>query len=319
MFTGKKVGVVVPCHNEEKLIVQVLETMPHIVDTVIVVDDVSKDDTAGVVERFKAEKKPEYDLVLIRHDKNQGVGAAIVTGYKKAIEMGIDVTAVMAGDAQMDPEELPDIVGPVARGEADYVKGNRLFSGQAWQKIPRYRYLGNASLSLMTKIASGYWHVADSQTGYTAISLDALRHLPLDHLWKRYGFPNDMLVHLNVFHYVVRDVPIEPVYGVGEKSGIRLYKVIPTLSWLLFRRFWYRMMQKYVIRDFHPLIFFYTMGMLFFSVGMTLGSYVAWMRVVRGYQLAVPTVVLVALLVISGLQFLFFAMWFDMEYNKDLK
>ena len=317
MFTGKRIGVVVPCHNEEKLVGRVLETMPHIVDVVIVVDDMSTDGTVAVVDDYR-KHKTRYQLVLVRHHKNQGVGGAIISGYKKAAELGLDVTAVMAGDAQMDPDELPDIVGPVARGECEYSKGNRLFSGQAWQKIPRHRYLGNATLSLMTKIASGYWHVTDSQTGYTAISLEALKTLPLDHLWKGYGFPNDMLVHLNVFHYGVRDVPIEPVYGVGEKSGIKLYKVIPTLSWLLARRFWYRMMQKYVIRDFHPLIFFYTFGILTFAAGLILGLIEAYQRIFAGV-IALPTVVLVALLMISGLQFLLFAMWFDMEYNKELK
>jgi glycosyltransferase involved in cell wall biosynthesis len=319
MYSAKRIAVVVPCHNEEHLIERVLDSMPHIVDVVIVVDDVSTDDTAAVVERYQASVKAPYELILIRHETNQGVGAAIVSGYEKARDMGIDVTAVMAGDAQMDPEELPDIVGPVARGECDYAKGNRLFSGKAWATIPHYRYLGNATLTLMTKIASGYWHVTDSQTGYTAISLDALRTIPLDHLWKGYGFPNDILVHLNVFHYAVRDVPIEPVYGVGEKSGIRLWKVIPTLTWLLIKRFWYRMLQKYVIRDFHPLIFFYVAGGAMFSVGVLLGLYEAYRRIVQGVHLPLATVILVALMFISGLQFLLFGMWFDMEYNKDLK
>jgi glycosyltransferase involved in cell wall biosynthesis len=319
MYSDKSIAVVVPCHNEEHLIGRVLDTMPHIVDAVIVVDDVSTDGTAAVVERYRESGKAPYELILIKHEENGGVGAAIVTGYKKARDMGIDVTAVMAGDAQMDPDELPDIIGPVARGECDYAKGNRLFSGQAWDKIPKYRYLGNATLTLMTKIASGYWHVTDSQTGYTAISLAALKALPLDHLWKGYGFPNDMLVHLNVFHYGVRDVPIEPVYGVGERSGIRLYKVIPTLSWLLMKRFWYRMLQKYVIRDFHPLIFFYVAGGAMFWVGALLGLYEAYRRIFQGIHLPIATVVLVALLFTSGLQFLLFGMWFDMEYNKDLK
>lgn len=318
MYSGKRIGVVVPCHNEERLIGRVLDTMPHIVDVVIVVDDHSSDGTAGVVERYASHQHLPFELHLVKHEKNSGVGGAIVSGYKKAAELGLDVTAVMAGDAQMDPEELPAIVEPVAKGEAEYSKGNRLFSGQAWQKIPHHRYLGNATLSLMTKIASGYWHVTDSQTGYTAISLDALKNLPLDHLWEGYGFPNDMLVHLNVFHYGVRDVPIEPIYGVGEKSGIKLWRVIPTLSWLLMRRFWYRMMQKYVIRDFHPLIFFYTFGLFTFTIGLVLGLIEAYQRIFAGV-IALPTLVLVALLMISGLQFLLFAMWFDMEYNKELK
>ena len=131
----------------------------------------------------------------------------------------MDVTCVMAGDNQMDPDELAALAGPVARGEVDYMKANRLFTGQAWELIPHTRYLGNAVLSLLTKIASGYWHVADSQAGYTAVGLETLELLDLDRVYERYGFPNDMLVHLNVVNARVRDFPSRPIYGVGERSG----------------------------------------------------------------------------------------------------
>ena len=141
-------------------------------------------------------------------------------------------------------------------------------SGEAWKVIPRTRYLGNAVLSLLTKIASGYWHVADSQAGYTALSLTALRRLDLDALYPRYGFPNDMLVHLNIQNARVRDVPSRPIYDVGERSGIKLRSVVPRISWLLLKGFWWRMGQKYVIRDFHPLVFFYVFGVLMLGVGL---------------------------------------------------
>jgi glycosyltransferase involved in cell wall biosynthesis len=316
MLQGKTVGVVVPCHNEETQIGAVIETMPDYVDRIIIIDDVSSDRTVEVVEGFI----PRYPgkIRLIKHEKNGGVGAAIVTGYKAAVEEKIDMTAVMAGDAQMDPDDLSALLEPVASGEVDYSKGNRLFTGDAWNAIPKVRYLGNSALSLMTKVASGYWHVADSQTGYCVATLKALQTIDLDALYPRYGFPNDMLVQLNIYDFVVRDVPIAPVYGVGEKSGIKLYKVIPTLTWLLFRRFWYRMFQKYVIRDTHPLVLFYLTGMLFTLVGFVLGVLLIIARV-QLRPLSVPTVVLSALLLISGIQFLFFAMWFDMEHNKDLK
>jgi glycosyltransferase involved in cell wall biosynthesis len=316
MFQGKTVGVVVPCHNEETQIGTVIETMPDYVDRIIIVDDVSDDRTVEVVEGYI----PRYPgkIRLIRHEKNGGVGAAIVTGYKAAVEEKIDMTAVMAGDAQMDPDDLPALLEPVAAGEVDYSKGNRLFTGDAWNAIPKVRYLGNSALSLMTKVASGYWHVADSQTGYCVANLKALSTIDLDALYPRYGFPNDMLVQLNIYDFVVRDVPIQPVYGVGEKSGIKLYKVIPTLSWLLLRRFWYRMFQKYVIRDTHPLVLFYLTGLLFSVVGFVFGVLLVIARL-QLRPLSVPTVVLSALLLTSGIQFLFFAMWFDMEHNKDLK
>ena len=173
-------------------------------------------------------------------------------------------------------------------------------------------------LSLLTKIASGYWHVADSQAGYTAISLGALRRLDLDRLYPRYGFPNDVLVHLNVQNARVRDVPSRPIYDVGEVSGIRLRSVVPRISWLLFKAFWWRLAQKYVIRDFHPLVFFYAFGALMTLVGLFLGALEVVLRIF-GNQITPATIVLVAVLLIAGLQLTLFAMWFDMEANKDLR
>jgi glycosyltransferase involved in cell wall biosynthesis len=317
MYRGKTVGVVVPCHNEETQIGTVIETMPDYVDRMLIVDDVSSDRTVEVVESYIA--KDPTRIRLIRHEKNAGVGAAIVTGYKAAVEEKLDMTAVMAGDAQMDPDDMPALLDPVVDDLTDYSKGNRLFTGDAWNVIPRVRFLGNSALSLMTKIASGYWHVADSQTGYCVATLKALQTIQLDNLYPRYGFPNDMLVHLNVYDFRVRDVPIQPVYNVGEQSGIRLWKVVPTLSWLLMRRFWWRMGQKYIIRDTHPLVLFYTFGGLFMFLGLVLGLVELWQKVVHNLSPAVPTTVLASLLLISGMQFTFFGMWFDMEHNRTLK
>jgi glycosyltransferase involved in cell wall biosynthesis len=313
MLDGKRVAVVVPAYDEERLVVNTLDGIPDFVDRIYVVDDASRDATA---ERAVAKGDPRVEM--IRHERNRGVGAAIASGYRRALEERIDVTCVMAADNQMDPSELGALVEPVARGEVEYAKANRLFSGEAWEVIPRTRYLGNAVLSLLTKIASGYWHVADSQAGYTAISLGALDRLDLDRLYPRYGFPNDMLVHLNVQNARVRDVPSRPIYDVGEQSGIRLRAVIPSISWLLLKGFWWRMAHKYVIRDFHPLVFFYAFGVLMTLAGFVLGVLEVALRV-AGNEITTPTIVLVAVLFIAGLQLTLFAMWFDMEANKDLR
>jgi glycosyltransferase involved in cell wall biosynthesis len=313
MLEGKRVAVVVPAYDEEKLIGTTLAGIPDFVDRVFVVDDASRD---GTVEQARASGDPRVEVVV--HDRNRGVGAAIVTGYVRALAEGIEVTCVMAGDNQMDPADLAAIAGPVARGEVDYAKANRLFTGRAWELIPRTRYLGNAVLSLLTKIASGYWHVADSQSGYTAVARETLELLDLDRIYPRYGFPNDMLVHLNVINARVRDVPSRPVYGVGEDSGIRLRRVVPAISWLLLKAFFWRMREKYVIRDFHPLVFFYVFGILFSAIGVALGGTVTILRIL-GNELTVATVVLVALLLIAGLLFTLFAMLFDMESNRELR
>jgi glycosyltransferase involved in cell wall biosynthesis len=312
MYEGKSVAVVVPAYNEEALVASTVAGIPEFVDRIFVVDDGSQD---GTVARAQAADKR---VEVLDHERNQGVGAATVTGYRRALADGIDVTCVMNADGQMDPDDLETLVRAVATGECDYAKANRLFTAQAWNLIPHTRYLGNALLSFLTKIASGYWHIADSQSGYTAINQESLRLLDHDRLYSRYGFPNDMLVHLNVWNRRVRDYPSRPIYGVGERSGIRLRRVVPTISWLLVKGFFWRLKEKYVIRDFHPLVLFYTLGFLFFGVGVLLGLLYTGLRI-AGNPIPAATAVLIALLVISGLQFTLFAMWFDMESNKDLK
>jgi glycosyltransferase involved in cell wall biosynthesis len=313
MLEGKRVAVVVPAHDEQELIATTLAGIPGFVDRVYVVDDGSRDAT---VDRARAVGDPRVEVVA--HERNRGVGAAIVTGYKRALADGMDVTAVMAADNQMDPGDLGTIALPVVRGDVDYAKANRLVTGEAWKLIPRARYLGNAVLSLFTKIASGYWHVADSQSGYTAISKQMLDVLDLDRIYTGYGFPNDILVHLNVWSARVRDFPSRPIYGVGERSGIRYRKVVPRISWLLVKGFFWRLREKYVIRDFHPLVFFYAFGFLATLAGLVLGVIEIAYRI-AGNDVSVGTVVLIALLLISGSQFTLFAMWFDMESNKDLR
>lgn len=315
MYLERSIAVVVPAHNEEVLIGKTLGSIPEFVDKIIVVNDASGDKTRDIISEKAQEDKR---IILIEHEVNQGVGGAIVTGYKAARDLKIDVSVVMAGDAQMDPNDLVRIIEPVATGSADYTKGNRLFYGDAWHMIPHYRYLGNAFFSLMTKIASGYWHIADSQSGYTAASFMVLKRINLDKIYKRYGMPNDMLIKLNQHDFRVRDVHIRPVYHVGEKSGIRVNQVIPRISWLLFKGFWRRLFFKYVIRDFHPLIFFYLLSFLLLGACIPLAIRLFYVWGVTG---DIPDINAMALLfaAISGLQTLFFGMWFDMDYNKNLR
>jgi glycosyltransferase involved in cell wall biosynthesis len=313
MLEGKTVAVVVPAFREAALIDVTLQGIPSFVDRIFVVDDASDDETAA---HARDVDDPRVEVIV--HDKNRGVGAAIVTGYKRALAGRIDAVAVMAGDNQMDPDELEQLALPVVRGELDYAKANRLFTGSAWSLIPRSRYIGNAVLSLLTKIASGYWHVADSQAGYTVVSGSMLRLLDLDRIYTKYGFPNDMLVHLNIWNARVRDFPSRPIYGVGERSGIKIRKVVPRISWLLWKGFFWRIREKYVIRDFHPLVFFYFLGLVATTAGLVLGIVETILRL-RGNDITPATIVLVALLLISGSQFTLFAMWFDMESNKDLR
>jgi len=315
MYRDKTISVVVPAHNEEKLIGNVLKTIPAFVDHIVVVDDASSDRTGEIV---KSKQEGDPRITYVRHPENTGVGGAIATGYKWARDKGIDISVVMAGDAQMDPRDLPSLLNPIADGEVDYAKGNRLFTGKAWRVIPKSRYFGNAILSFLTKIASGYWHIADSQSGYGAIALQVLKVIDLEGIYKRYGMPNDLLVKLNIYHFRVRDVPINPIYGIGEKSGLKIYKVVFTLSFLLLKLFFWRLKEKYVIRDFHPLVLFYLLGFVLTPIGVAFGSYLLIFRLIVG-PVEATSALFAAFFTISGLQSLFFAMWFDMEYNKELK
>lgn len=318
MYEGKTVAVVIPCYNEGTQIEKVLRTMPEFVDCVLVVDDRSTDDTAEVVGRFIAGEGDSPRVVLLRQERNQGQGAAVARGYREVLDRGYDVAAVMDGDGQMDPDELQLLVGPVARGQTDYAKGNRLFYRGAWEATPHYRYLGNAFLSMLTKIASGYWHVADSQTAYVAISRKALETIDLGSLYPRFGYPNDMLVRLNVYDFRVADVPIRPVYHVGEKSQMRVWWVVPTITWLILKRFCYRMLHKYVIRDFHPLILFYASGALLALAGLVLFVRMIALWILSGRIPQMNALVWVFCSV-SAAQFILFAMWFDMEMNRPLR
>ena len=312
MYKENSVGVVVPAYNEETQIGKVVETMPAFVDHIVIVNDKSTDATSKVV----AELQEQDDrVVLIEHDENQGVGGAIATGYKWMRDNDVDTATVMAGDAQMNPDDLPALLDPVVAGEADYSKGNRLIYGNAYELIPRIRFIGNAILSLLTKIASGYWHVADSQTGYTVINKKALHVIDWDSMFKRYGQPNDVLVKLNVHSFRVVDVPVEPVYNVGEESGIRVRKVVFTIGWLLVRLFFWRLKEKYIVRDFHPLVFFYALGFLSLGTGFLFFLRVIFVWIDTGLFPQVTGLALV-FTVVSGMQSLFFAMWFDSEYNR---
>ncbi len=252
--------------------------------------------------------------MLIRHRVNQGVGGAIVTGYKKAIQLGMDIAVVMAGDNQMDPADLPALLDPVVDGKADYAKGNRLLHKDI-KTMPQYRYFGNSILTILNKIASGYWHVMDPQCGYTAVDCRFLSRVPLDSIYKRYGVPNDLLVIFNVYGARVLDVPVKPVYG-EEKSKIKLRSYVPKVSMLLLRRFFWRLKEKYLLRDFHPLVFFYFLGLLLLPIGFIYGIYILAHFLFVSKTLSTNAVLLCAFLIITGLQTLFFAMSFDQEYNR---
>lgn len=232
MYRQLQVAVVIPAFNEQRAIGEAVATVPAFVDRVIVVDDASTDATAATAQAAAEARGGCVDVVV--HEVNRGVGGAIVTGYRRALATGCDVAAVMAGDGQMDPDDLPAVLDPIADGDADYVKGDRFRHPDVWTAMPPARIVGNVVLSAATKLTSGYHHVWDSQCGYTAIHRRALEAVELDDVWSRYGYPNDLLSRLHVAGARVVDVPVRPIYGPHWKSGINL-GTAPPLSWVLLR------------------------------------------------------------------------------------
>jgi glycosyltransferase involved in cell wall biosynthesis len=259
MYRNKSIGIAVPAYNESKLIQKTLRSVPPYVDKIYAVDDGSQDDTA---EKIKNVDDPR--IVLIQQ-KNGGVGAAIISGYKRALEDNIDIVAVMAGDNQMDPNYLPDLLDPIVNGKAEYTKGNRLLNSKFRKGMSAWRTVGNYILNTLNKVASGYWNVSDPQNGYTAISSSALKKLDLDKTYKGYAFENDMLVKLNVHDIIVKSVAVPARYA-DEKSKIRYPTFIVKTSLYLINALLWRSWKKYVVK-LNPIGIFYILGIFLTIAG----------------------------------------------------
>ncbi len=284
----------------------------------IVLQQQLKDELKHYLPSEIVNKNPDNQrIILINQLKNGGVGAAIARGYKWCKDHAIDCTAVMAGDGQMDPDELESICKPVIEENIDYVKGNRLIHRSAWLVIPKTRFFGNSILSILTKVASGYWHVSDTQTGYTALSNKALNAIRIYDIYKSYGMPNDVLVKLNIAFCTLKEVEIKPIYDVGEKSKMKIFKVIPRVSWLLFKSFFKRLWIKYLFRDFHPLFLLYNFAIFLFIIWCPY-LYKVLKAVIFSQNLSFETLFAFTFIGITSIQSFMFAMWMDIQDNERL-
>ena len=284
----------------------------------ILLKEKQKNDIQYYIPSETANTNPETDrIILINHLKNGGVGASIARGYKWCLDHAIDCTAVMAGDGQMDPSELEKICTPVLTEGIDYVKGNRLIHGGARLVMPQTRFLGNSILSILTKIASGYWHVSDTQTGFTAISLSSLNAIKIHEIYPRYGMPNDLLVKLNIAFCTLKEVKIKPIYNIGETSKMKVHRVIPRIAWLLFKSFFKRLWVKYLFRDFHPLFLLYQFAIIMGLISLPYAIKI--ISIVFAREAVSPTTMLAFFfLFTSSFQSLLFAMWMDIQDNERL-
>ena len=307
MYKERRITTVVPAHNEARHIGGVIQTMPQFVDQIIIVDDGSRDGTADVAEACH-----DARMIVLRVDRNQGVGGAMVVGYHKALELGSDIVVKMDGDGQMAPEYLTSLLNPLVDKNYDYAKGNRFLAGESLALMPKHRLFGNLVLTFLTKLASGYWHIFDPQNGYTAIKAETLCALDLQAIHKLYFFENSMLIHLNVYGFRVKDVAIPARYG-DEESGLSIFKISLTFPLLLLRSFFYRIYQKYVLRDFSPIALFLFFGLALFTWGCGFGIYL-WIRTSLTNQ-ATPTgtIMLAVLPLILGFQLLLQAIVMDIQ------
>ena len=310
MYKGHTICVVVPAHNEEALIGKTIKTTPPYVDHIIVVDDKSSDRTAEVVGEVG-----DTRVTLLRHEVNTGVGGAIISGHRKALEIGGDIDVVMAGDAQMDPLYLDSLLDPIVEEGYGFTKANRFFSRESFEGMPSYRVLGNVTLSFLTKLASGYWHLFDPQNGYTAIRQDVLRRLPLEKISLGYQFENDLLIQLSILNVRARDVPIPAVYG-SEVSGIRLSRVIPAISSLLAVGFWRRIWWKYVLWSFSPIALLLFAGIFLMVFGIGWGIYAIVYALGSGSPTA-GTVLLAVAPSMTGIYMLIQALVLDIQETPD--
>lgn len=309
-FQDLKIAVVVPAYNEEKLISQTILSVPSFVDHIVVIDDRSTDATS---DRALATRDPR--LTLIRHEVNTGVGGAICDGHREALKLGCDVSVVMAGDAQMDPAYLPNLLAPIVDGLALFTKANRFYSHNSFRSMPAHRIFGNIVLSFMTKLASGYWHLFDPQNGYTAIHRRALERLDLDRVAKDYSFENDLLINLNILRIPACDVPIPAVYG-EELSTMRMRKVIPSLVGQLTRGFWRRIFLKYVAFSFSPVALMLFAGLGLLAFGAAVGIW-ALIETLGPPVASAGTVLMATLPILTGIHFLVGALILDIQESPD--
>ena len=303
-----KIGVVIPCYKVSAQILSVLNDIGPEVDLIVVVDDYCPEKTGMLVER----KTSDTRIVVVKHSENLGVGAAVITGYKLALDQNIDVIVKVDGDGQMDPSLINNFVIPIITGRADYTKGNRFFNIDGLTSMPRMRLIGNTLLSFVTKISSGYWDIFDPTNGYTAIRSTVARQLPFEKISKRFFFESDILFRLNTFRAVVRDVPIFATYG-EEVSNLRITSIFGVFFRKNIVNTFKRVFYTYYLRDLTIASIQLPIGLLLFVFGMTFGIH-SWVELHGAAFASSGTVMLSALPILTGIQLILSFINYDIEH-----
>jgi glycosyltransferase involved in cell wall biosynthesis len=304
-----RIAVAIPCYKVTRHVLGVLDAVGPEVSAIYAVDDACPDGSGHFIEANCRDPR----VRVLYHTQNQGVGGAVVTAYKAALADGMEIVVKVDGDGQMNPALIPHFVRAIIRGKADYTKGNRFYRPESLRGMPPVRLIGNAMLSFVNKLSTGYWSIMDPTNGYTAIHAVVLRQLPLDKLEYRYFFESDMLYHLNIIRAVVRDVPMDAVYA-DEQSNLKVTRVLPEFLFKHARRFCKRYVYTYLLRDFNLGSLYSLCGSLLCLVGLVFGLS-RWARSVTTDQSATSgTVMLAALPTLIGVQLLIAFLHYDVSH-----
>jgi len=303
-----KIAVVIPCYNEKDHILDVINNIPGNVDHIFCIDDACPEQTGQYVK----DNCQDPRVHVIQHSTNQGVGGAMITGYRASLEVSADIVLKIDGDGQMDPELIPRFINPIISGHSDYTKGNRFFDVEKISTMPKIRILGNAALSFMNKLSTGYWQLFDPNNGYTAIHANVLNLLPLNKIHKGYFFESDILFRLNIIRAVVTDIPMNSSYG-NESSHLSIGKALFTFSLNHTKNFIKRLVYNYFLRDFSIGSIELVLGPIMILFGIIFGS-IKWIESVQAtVEATAGTVMLAALPVIVGLQLALSALSYDID------
>jgi glycosyltransferase involved in cell wall biosynthesis len=312
MYKKLNIGVAVPAYNEEKLIEKTLSTMPDFVDHIVVINDCSIDNTLSIIKKFQHKDKR---ISLIDNKVNRGIGYSLTNGLKKAAELGSDRVVVMAGDAQMDPNQLAPMLDNMEKRDLDFIKANRFMHFDALKSMPKYRHFGNIVVTILTKFATGYYSIFDTQNGYVVYTKDVIVRMPWHLIGERYEFENTILIGLAIINAKVGDFPIPAVYG-DEKSTIKLFSTTMRVLKSLFKGFWQRIYYKYVLYGFHPIALFLFTGMLLFLAGLFGSAWILFEKVAHSVAPSSGTVMLAVLPIILGVQLILTALVMDVTEER---
>lgn len=304
------IAAVLPCYRVRRQVMGVLDAIGSEIQLIYCIDDGCPEHSGDIIESECRDQR----VKVIRHQRNRGVGGAVITGYRAALADSADIVVKLDADGQMDPRLIGSLIAPIALGRADYTKGNRFFSLEAIGRMPTSRLIGNAVLSFLTKLSTGYWTIFDPTNGFTAIHQAALRQIPLDKIAQHYFFETDMLFRLNIARAVVEDVPMAAIYG-AEQSSLRIARIIGPFWLGHLRNLGMRLFYNYFLRDFHVASLELAVGLIALIFGVCLGTS-TWIENARnGTTTPAGTVMLAGLPVIVGIQLLLSFLNFDMRFE----